>query len=135
MLDAIVLSAHLHRPTGKQRRQHREVLAQMADRVGETQAETGFDDRLMAQADAEREPVRARLLNGECLLGEHGRMSRERRYHVAAQLDARRHWAQCPQQDQRIRRTDQRNARRPDTVEAVRRPQSPVSHRSYGSLR
>ena len=39
----------------------------MADRVGETQAETGFDDRLMAQADAEREPVRARLLNGECL--------------------------------------------------------------------
>jgi hypothetical protein len=60
-----VLSAHLHRPTGKQRRQHREVLAQMADRVGETQAETGFDDRLMAQADAEREPVRARLLNGD----------------------------------------------------------------------
>ena len=43
LLDAIVLSAHLHRPTGKQRRQHREVLAQMADRMGETQAETGFD--------------------------------------------------------------------------------------------
>jgi hypothetical protein len=41
----------------------------MADRVGETQAETGFDDRLMAQADAEREPVGVRLLNGECLLG------------------------------------------------------------------
>jgi len=32
LLDAIVLSAHRHRPTGKQRRQHREVLAQMADR-------------------------------------------------------------------------------------------------------
>ena len=45
----------------------------MADRVGETQAENGFDDRLMAQADAEREPVGVRLLNGECLLGEHGR--------------------------------------------------------------
>ena len=90
------------------------------------------DDRYR---DLTVEPVRARLLKGECLLGEHGRTSRERRYHVAAQLDARRHWAQCPQQDQRIRRTGQRNARRPDTVEAVRRPQSPVGHRSYGSLR
>ncbi|HEX9175654.1 MAG TPA: hypothetical protein VF874_06000 [Mycobacterium sp.] len=71
------MAGHVHRLIGEQWHQHLQVLTQMADRVRIIEAEAGFDNRLVAEPDAKREPVRAELLDGECLLRKRRRMSRK----------------------------------------------------------
>ena len=113
----VVLAGERHRLTARQRPEHGEVLAHVADRLVEAHAEHRLDHDLVAQPDAEAQPAAGGGVHGQRLLGQHHRVARVRRHDARAELDAG-HLA--PDDRQHGQRVVPEDLRRPERGEPVR---------------
>ena len=117
----------------RQRAEHGQVLAQVADRLGEAHAHHRLDHDLVAQADAEAQPAAAGRVRRQGLLGQHHRVPRVRRHDARAELDARHLAADDGERRERVVAED---LRRPVRSRSPRpRPAGPRRRRRRSSRR